>query len=736
MRLIDSLSAASAVAVLALSSVAAAQPVSTAGAETSAGSEAIGDIVVTAQRRVEKQSQVPFSITAFTTETLARTGIADARSMTQITPGLNFQSVGSSAQPVIRGIGSSGSSVGDSSNVAIYIDGVYQPFQAGNFLRFVDLQRIEVLKGPQGTLFGRNAAGGAISITTRDPKLGETTGKLAVSYGRFDEFQANFFASTPLSDTVAVSLSGDYLTNDGFRRDIYLNKRLGYLHSKSLRGKMLFEPNDQLRVKLTGYYNRANDLTTFGNQPLNGDAQLRATVPGILIARKPNTSALNLVPINRVTTWGGSTLIEYDFGFATLTSLSAFTKARQFVFTDSDITPAAFSQSRIGFGDDTISQDLTLASNGTGPLSWLAGATYYEEDGFFHLRSFGGLTTDGRPPLTSGVNVNDIKITAVAVFGELTYKLTDRLTMIGGLRYSKDKPKFRGARIVPATGQENPATLTAARDSFDSFTPRLSLRYAVTPTVNAYASYSKGFKSGVFNANGLQGVAVKPETVDAFEIGMKGSPSRALSFDAASYFYKYKNLQVSAFGATAVSPTLRNAAKAEIYGFEANATVAPAKGLSIRGGVAYTHGEYTEFERAQGFRPTTNAAGVPIGGNTSYIIADASGNRLVRTPRLQLNGTIAYETMVAGGAGLLFNLTGSYTGRMNHDIEGNIRQPSFTVFNANVAYTTADERWRATLFGNNIFDEKYIAGILVSGIATSVTYAKPATYGVKLEYFF
>ena len=136
-----------------------------------------GDIVVTAQRRSEKQSQVPISLTAFTADSLARTGVNDARTLTQVTPGLNFQSVGSSAQPSIRGIGSTGSSVGDSSNVSMYIDGVYQPFQAANFVRFVDIERIEVLKGPQGTLFGRNAAGGAISITTLSPKLDETTGK-------------------------------------------------------------------------------------------------------------------------------------------------------------------------------------------------------------------------------------------------------------------------------------------------------------------------------------------------------------------------------------------------------------------------------------------------------------------------------------------------------------------------------------------------------------------------------
>lgn len=732
---ISTLLIGSAVALVSLTGVARAQ-VAPSPAESATADDSAADIVVTAQRRSERQSQVPISITAFSGESLVSTGVADARALTQITPGLNFQSVGSSAQPLIRGIGSTGSSVGDSSNVAIYIDGVYQPFQAGNFLRFPDLERIEVLKGPQGTLFGRNAAGGAISITTLEPRLDRATGSLGISYGRFDEVEANGFVSVPVSEQVAVSLSGNYLTNDGFRRDINLDKRLGYVHARSVRGKLLFEPTDRLQVLFTGYYDRSNDLTTFGNQPLDGNAQLRALIPGILIASEPNTSALNLVPINRVKKWGGSARIEYDLDFATLTSLTAFSNARQFVLTDSDLTPAAFSESRIRFGDDMVSQDLTLASNTGSQLSWLVGGTYYEEDGFFFLRSFGGLRTPGNPPLTSGVNVNDIKIKAIAGFAELNYKFTDRLTVIAGARFSNDKPEFSGARILPATGLENPATFTAAKDSFSSFTPRVSLRYAVTPSVNTYATYSRGFKSGVFNGNNLQAEAVRPETVDAFEIGLKGSPSRALAFDAATYYYTYKDLQVASFGATAVSPTLRNAAEAEIYGFETNATVFPIDGLTLRGGLAYTHGEYTEFERAQGFRPTSDANGVPIGGNTSYIIADASGNRLIRTPRLQVNGTVAYETSVGDGGTLNFNLTGSRNSRMNHDIEGNIRQPAFAVFNANVAYTTPDEHWRVTLFGNNIFDEEYVAGILVSGIATSVTFARPATYGIKLEYLF
>lgn len=697
---------------------------------------AAGDIVVTAQRRSEKQSEVPLSVTAFSGEGLKNTGVADARALTQITPGLNFQSVGSSAQPVIRGIGSSGSSVGDSSNVAIYIDGVYQPFQAANFQRFPDLKQIEVLKGPQGTLFGRNAAGGAINITTLDPVIGDATGNLGVSYARFDEVEANGFVSVPLSDRAAFSLSGNYVTSDGFRRDINLDKKLGYIRSHRFRGKLLVEPSDETRIVFSGYYSRTNDLTTFGNQPLDGNALVRALVPDVLIAEKPNTSALNLVPINRVTTWGGSMKIEQDLDFATLTSLTAFSKARQYVETDSDLTPVSYSASRIRFGDDMVSQDLTLASNGGGRLQWLLGGTYYKEKGFYTLRSYGGLLTEAEPPLTSGTNVHDIEIEAVAVFGELTYRLTDRLTVIAGARYSNDKPRFSGVRITPATGEENPATAASSKDSFSSFTPRLSLRYALAPTLNAYATYSRGFKSGVFNGNSLQVAAVKPETVDAYEIGLKGNPSRTISFDAAGYYYKYKNLQVASFGETSISPILRNAASAEIYGFEGNFTVRPVQGLSFRGGVAYTHGEYEKFERAQGFAPATDGAGVPIGGNSSYIIADASGNRLIRTPRLQLNGTISYEMALADGGHVDFNLTGSRNSAINHDVEGHFRQPAFAVFNGNIAYSLPDDHWRITAFGNNIFNEKYIAGILISGLGTSVTYARPATYGLKIEYLF
>jgi iron complex outermembrane receptor protein len=709
---------------------------STASPQSPAQETSSQDIIVTAQRRSELLRDVPISITAFNAESLAKTGVTDARGLMQVTPGLNFQQFGSSAQPLIRGIGSTGGSVGDSSNVAIYIDGIYQPFQAANFLRFEDIDRIEVLKGPQGTLFGRNAAGGAISITTLKPSLNAATGKFSVGYGRFNEVELNGFVSTPLSDKVAVSLSGNFTRNDGFRRDIFLNRDVGYLRSHSVRGKLLFEPDPATQILVSGYYRWSNDLGSFGNQPLNGNTVIRRTVPNILLANEPNTSALTVENVNQVKVYGGSLSIEHDLGFAKLTSLTAFSNARQFVLTDSDLTPAANLQTKINFGTDMVSQDLTLTSTNQGPLSWLVGGTYYREHGFFRSSTFGGLfVPSDTPPLTAGRFIPDVDIKAYAVFAELTYRITDRLTAVAGGRYSNDRPSYTGTTIVVATGLPNTAAQVSPSESFSSFTPRVALRYAVTPTLNAYASYSRGFKSGVFNSNGLQVDAVKPETVDAFEVGMKGSLSSVFSFDTAAYYYDYKNLQQLSFGTTPTTLILRNAAKAEIYGFEANVTARPLAGLTLRGGLGYVHGEYKSFPGAQGFRPTTDANGVPIGGNTTFIF-DASGHPMIRTPRVQANGTVAYETAIANGGKLNFNVTGSYTAKMYHDVSSNTVQPAFTVVNSSISYTTPDQHWRLTIWGNNILNETYIAGILISATATAVTYSKPATYGVKLGYMF
>lgn len=692
------------------------------------------DIVVTAQRREERLSNVPISITAISGDALTSAGITSTRDLTQVTPGLVFQSVGSSAQPFLRGIGSTGASIGDSSNVAIYVDGVYQPFQAANYLQFVDLERIEVLKGPQGILFGRNAAGGAISVTTKAPSF-DPTGRFGISYGRFNEIEGTAYVSAPLvADKIAFRLSANLLKGGAFRRDINLNRDMGYKRYGSYRAKLLVKASDAVDILFSGFYTGFNDLSTFGNQPLDGNTRVRALAPDILIPTRKNTSALDIVPSNKVRNYGGSMLVTAEFDWATLTSLTAFSRGHQAYFTDSDLTPASFSQSDGTFDDDMVSQDLTLTSTSRAPVGWVLGATYYRERGTSRIRSNGGLlVTSPNPPLTFGVDVPRIAIDAYAVFGELTYRLAPRVTVVGGLRYSRDEPSFSGNAIIVATN--SPAATVGGSDSFNSLTPRVSVRYEITDRTNMYASYSKGFKSGVFNANSLQIASVRPETIDAYEVGIKGAPSRTLTFDAAAYFYDYKNLQFAAFGATTLQPTLRNAAQARIYGGEANASVIATPGLTLRAGLAYTHGEYSDFPGAQGFRPAVDANGVPVGGNVSFAF-DASGQRLIRTPRIQTNATIAYATDLANDGSINADITGSYNSEIRHDLAGNFRQSPYSIVNTSLSYVLPDGHVRGTVFATNILSSLPIAGILISQSTTSVTYQRPAQYGVRLEYMF
>jgi iron complex outermembrane receptor protein len=701
------------------------------------------DIVVTAQRRSERLSEVPLSITAFEAKGLAATGAVDIRALTQIAPGVNFQAFGSSAQPVIRGVGSNGGGIGDSSNVALYIDGVYQPLQGANFPRFEDVERVEILKGPQGTLYGRNAAGGAIVINTLEPKF-TTTGRLMASYSRFNEKQFQGFATTPLSDTIAISVAGDYTHNDGFRRDIFLNRKVGYLRSESIKAKILFEPSNQTSILLSTYYRHSNDLTNFGNQPLDGNSQLKRQNPALLIATDPNTSSLNFEAQNKVTAWGGSLRITQDLGIATLTSLTALTRARQYVLTDSDLTPASFSHAEVIPTDDTFQQDVTLTSNTSTPFGWLLGASFFSERATYSTLTYGGFTTTATPtvglppfglPLTRGTIIPEARNKSIAGFAELSYNLTDSLTVIAGARISNEKPSFTGYLLNNATLQPNLATQVSAKDSFSSFTPHFALRYRIARSVNVYASYSRGFKSGVFLPNALQTSAVKPEDIDAFEVGIKGSPSAALTFDAAAYHYNYRNLQFQSFGAVASITSLRNAARAEIYGFEANASVKPFRELTLRGGIAYTHGEYKDFVGAQGYAPVVDANGVPIGGNRLFSF-DASGRPLIRTPRVQASGTITYEHEMSGGGEIGGSITGSHSSSMYHDVSGNTRQPPVTVVNANIQYKLPDRPIRLTGFLNNVFNEKYIVGIILAGVGTSVTYSRPVTYGLRVEYLF
>lgn len=690
------------------------------------------DIIVTAQRREERLVDVPISITSVSDAVLTQTGIQDLKYVMFVTPGLNFQAFGNAAQPIIRGVGSTSSGVGDGSNVPIYVDGVYQPYQGSNYVQLTDVDHIEVLKGPQGTLYGRNAAGGAIVVSTKTPSF-TTEGRAAVSYARFNDIEGNLYVSTPIvADKLAINLSGQYIHSDGYRTNLYNGHKIGYNHYHSIRSKVLYE-DGPVKILLTGSYQDGNDIRGFGNLPYQGNTAVRRQVPNILLATNPDTYGGNIDPLNKLTQYNGNLKVDLDLGFGTLTSFTSYTDIKQSLAFDSDVTPASFSQSLANIHVRSFMQDLTLVSHLDGPLQFILGGSYYDESDHVSLRSYGGLTTPATPPLTFALEVSP-HTRAYAAFGELSYEITDSLKITGGLRYSTEKPYFI-ANILNTTTLVPGPNVRSNRARYDKLTPRVTIQYKIAPDLSAYASYNQGFKSGVTNPLAVQLAPAAPETINAYEVGLKGATSRTFSFGTAAFYYDYKNLQFQAFGASSLSPILRNAAAAEIYGFEASTTLVPLKGLTLRAGLAYTHGEYTSFTNAQVYRPARDASGNILGGNISTN-ENVSGNRLVRTPRFQGNGSINYKFELGNGGTIETNFNGSYQSSKNYDVVGAFKQGGYAVFNANVSYALPGDQFKITAFSTNIFNARPLASVQPSALIAGAFYLEPTVYGARVEFKF
>lgn len=698
-------------AVHPLTSVAQVRPA------TSDTEQSGQDIIVTAQRREERLRDVPLSITALSGDQLVKSGVGSAVALNQVVPGLNFQSNGSTAQPAIRGVTSSGSTAGDASNVAIYIDGVYQPFQFGNYLELADVQRIEVLKGPQGTLFGRNATGGAISITTPDPKF-EKSAFASVSYGRFREINAKSGVNLPLGDKAAVSIVLQRHADDGYRTDLQSGADLAVRRIVNARAKLRFQATETLNFVLSGDYMSSYDNTSFSGQPLNGNTAA-ATLPGAILALKPNTAALSFVPFIKVKGGGGSLRTELDLPIGKLKSITAYRRYTTDQRPDSDVTPVRLSESRLSPGDKTFTQEINIASD-PGRFQWLIGGFYFDDRATVRLQVFAGA-----PPTYSAVTQvlstrTRVHTRSYAAYGEATFKPVERLALIAGLRYNHDKISYVGT---------SGSTTVSPEADFDSVTPRLSIRYDFARTANIYATYSKGFKAGVFNSNSLAITPVNPEKIDAYEVGLKGNAGRSLSFSLAAYQYDYKDLQLQSFGATSSISVLQNAADARIRGGEVEANLRVIDGLDLRLGAAYTHARYRDFPGAQGFIPR------PTGGNFSVVIPNAAGNQMIRTPDWSGNIGADYKRPAFGGT---LALSGNFyfSSRLYYDVANLVSQKPYQVLNASATWRTADGHLDLGVYGRNITNEDYLQSVLISALANNANYAMPASYGIQMGYRF
>ncbi|MDT0509812.1 TonB-dependent receptor [Novosphingobium sp. MMS21-SN21R] len=712
------------------------------------------DIIVTAQRRAERLESVPVAIVALTADILQQSGVQRMTDIGQIATGVQINRGGSFTQPAIRGISTLTLGYGFENNTAVYVDGFYQPDMVTINGDLANLASVQVLKGPQGTLYGRNATAGAIVMETLAPSQ-ETIGRAQVSYGRFNDIRAQAYVSVPLSEKLAFSLAGYYRKSDGYIRDIGTDpvskaddRDAAPLQNESFRAKLLYTPTDTLDITLGFNHGRVEDSrgTTY---TINKYAFAVPASPPRASARDTSSSSFLADSSAKADEFTGK--IALETGIGTLTSYTGYAKRLSFSVFDFDGSKPVITQSaNTSIHQRTFQQTLDYAIDAIDNLNLIVGGFYYNDK--MDFGDGGARSYTGSFDAAGLQNSQFVFLTskAYAFYGDATYQFGEKLFFTAGLRYSDEKRTIRYF-VVPGV---NPVVAPPAQNAanFSSATPRAVLRYEIAPRTSIYASFSKGFRSGVFNPTVVASPAfvlpIKPEKLTAYEVGFK-TASSTFRFDAAAYYYDFRDLQVgvtipSPVNANAVIQLISNAKRAESYGIEAQATYTPTEDLSIRAGASYTHGRYTDFKNATG-----NGLNEATQRNISGQVQDWTGQQMARAPSFTGNLGINYEMDMAGGR-LALSGNASYTSSFvvsNPSLFGprgpaglankqRYRQKGYGIANAQINWTDPSDHVTIGAYADNITNTRYnfvLSGGLFGDYAQG---NEPVTYGVRAGFKF
>lgn len=688
-----------------------------------------GEIIVQAQRRSENLRDVPISITAISEAKLEQAGITSTLDLPRVAPGLELPLNGGFTQPSIRGVSSGGSDVGDSSNVAVYVDGVYRPAQSAQLMDLPDVRQIEVIKGPQGTLYGQGAEGGAIVITTFAPSF-TTRGNASLSYGSYNNVIARGYVSGPLANSVALSVSGAYERRDGYRRNILTGGRDSGLESGLLRGKLLVEPSDAVSVTISGFWSRRKDSSPYAGQALNGRSLSYFLLPNAPRPSSPKEIALNTPPLVDVETVGGSLRSEFDVGVGTITSVTGYTKSKGKLTIDVDYSPvntASIFAFPLSPDQEFFTEDLSFVSKGLGPVVLTAGGFLMVSNEGYRPQSFtvGDGTIGGDPSNgTTSVQFQHIKRFIIAGYAEIAYDVSDQFTVTAGGRFSYERQKGF-ADLFGFVPEEIPSPFNPT--VFKKFTPRVTARYKLSSRSTIYANFGQGFKSGILSTSALTSAPAKPETLTSYEVGYKGTIADGVNLNVAGFYYSWKDLQVQRY----VPPQsiYENAASARSKGIDFDATFRLSPDLTVTVGGVYLDAKYRDYPVAGAFIPNAT------GGNDNANI-DATGLRLIRAPKF--TGTVAADYNAETSLGKL-SISGSayYNSGSKLEVTGRIRQPEHLLLDAQISITPKSlEGVSFAVYGRNLTDKAYFASLLQTNFADGVSYAPPRTFGIRVKFDF
>lgn len=675
----------------------------------------IEEITVTAEKREASSQTVPIAITAMTGADLDRAGVQSTYDLQFSVPTLVISTNTTFAQAYIRGVGTDIASIGSDPSVAVNIDGVYVARPSAAFQEFYDVARVEVLKGPQGTLYGRNATGGVINIISELPSNSAEV-KADVMAGNYGHIRLRSSVSGPL---IEERLSGrlSLLFNDhkGFTKNLFDGKRVDDQHVWGGKSAFALSPSDTVKIMLAADYGSENDSRGDAIKVLSNDAP--AAIFGGTVPSDPREVLLDLRPKMDMKNYGASATVQWEMPNVALTSISAYRGSKFNLVLDVDGTQLSFFHHNPDEeNSDTYSQELRLESADGGPFEWVVGLYGFREDAsaFYNLQlPLAGLTI--RPDA-------DNRTDAYAVFGQSTYHFSDQFAVTAGLRYSDEKKRHNLVNFINGAA----AGVSNDKATFDAFTPKFGLEYSPNDSTLIYASATRGFKSGGFNSTAIQAPqSFKPEFVWNYEAGLKTTTlDGRLRSNFAAFYYDYSNLQVNKFDGNIV--TLTNAAKATIKGLEADVTALPAEGLEISIGLSYLNAKYDRFVTDDPDRPLLG----PV---------NLEGNRLVRSPRFSFNGAIQYSRQIGD--------IGVFTGRIAYQYRGkyfftpyndpSVAESGYGLVNSTIDYSPSeDSPWKAGAYVENIGNKVYYQNMLRSGflVGTVGFLGAPRTYGVHFSY--
>ena len=704
------------------------------------------EVVVTAQKRAESLQDVPLAVTAYSGEELTNFGITNTQQLQHVTASLLFHNRSSIAQPRIRGVGTILSLLGLEPSIALYVDDQYYSRPIGAMMELPDVERIEILKGPQGTLYGRNATGGAIRIVTRDP-ASEFGGRLNLSAGNYGYLGGSLYVEGGLSETLRASFSTLVRDRDGFADNLAPDAGdVDDLNVQMYRGKLVWDATDRVTAKLAIDYTDKED--TQGAETFDISAGGLSTSR---VFRLPTGTDREDVyndhdEDNEVENFNTQLRLDISFDAMDLVSITTYQDFTGGIGGDFDASAGPVVHTYSEENVESVSQELQLISTGEGQLEWLLGGYYLDSDGDFLLtidRTV--LARVGLPvPAVAPLPRADLKTEAWAIFGQATWNFNEQWGLTAGGRYSEEKKDIVSSSplFAPFGGSIGDG------DKWTEFTPKVTLEYN-TDNALYYFTYAAGFKSGGYEYPMLPtSEAIDPETLDMYELGVKADLANdSLRLAASFYYYDYTDLQLNrnaqtGAGGVAISVPVDNVGDAEVIGLDLDATWLASEALTFTGGFTWLDTKHTSFPDAvaTAWNPNVPPRPFPSLLTLGY---DASGDDLLRTPDFAAFVAMEYVLNVGNGATMPLNVSYSFKDKFNFNFVSDLpnaatelRHDSVSLVNARLSYVPAGKRWSVSMWVNNLTDEEYLDEAVDFATGVRGSGGAPRTFGGDISFNF